>query len=376
MIHTLRAVFMSAIVTLGTSSASGMLFFYDSFNYSPSGTSLGTAGAPTWTKNGTSPDPTVQSAGGLAYPGLQISADTVSLQYDGSGINSGSGAPAATDSATLSTGINTGSVYYSLLLKVTAVQIGTGNGFGTGANPMTGSFMAGLMTSAANTAPANGTAAAPLLIRSGDGTQFSATYQLGTSKTATAADRQFYTAQSFNVNDTVFIVLKYTFDSANGDSASLFIDPTPGSVEPAPQLSVSAGVNLTLGTPAGIKSFFVRNNTVEPDALLIDELRIGDTWQDVTPMAIAGIPGDFNHNGVVDAADYVVWRNGLGTTYTQADYNAWRTHFGLIAGRGSAIGANAAVPEPATVPLLIFAATFRCLRLRRVGYKFHQLVAA
>ena len=88
------------------------------------------------------------------------------------------------------------------------------------------------MTSAATAIPANGTTAAPLLIRSGDGTQFSTTYQLGTSKTPTAADRQFYTGQSFNVNDTVFVVLKYTFDSTKGDSANLFIDPTPGSSEP------------------------------------------------------------------------------------------------------------------------------------------------
>jgi MYXO-CTERM domain-containing protein len=41
--------------------------------------------------------------------------------------------------------------------------------------------------------------------------------------------------------------------------------------------------NLNLGTPPGIKSFFVRNNSVEPDELLIDELRIGTTWEDVTP---------------------------------------------------------------------------------------------
>ena len=45
--------------------------------------------------------------------------------------------------------------------------------------------------------------------------------------------------------------------------------------------------------------------------------------------------GDYNHNGIVDAADYVVWRNGLGTTYTQADYDVWRTHFGKPPGSGS-----------------------------------------
>ena len=36
------------------------------------------------------------------------------------------------------------------------------------------------------------------------------------------------------------------------------------------------------------------------------------------------LPGDFNGDGAVDAADYVVWRMGLGTTYSQADYDVWR----------------------------------------------------
>src|SRR5262245_28749104 len=110
--------------------------FYDSFNYGPSGTSLGTAATGIWAKNGASPDPTVQNVGGLTYPGLLVSADTVSLQYDGSGVNQGSGAPAATDGTTISSGgITTGSLYYSLLMKVTAVQVGTGgNGYATGGN--------------------------------------------------------------------------------------------------------------------------------------------------------------------------------------------------------------------------------------------------
>ena len=47
-------------------------------------------------------------------------------------------------------------------------------------------------------------------------------------------------------------------------------------------------------------------------------------------------PGDYNHNGVVDAGDYVAWRKGLGTTFTQSDYGVWRAHFGQVAG-GSAI---------------------------------------
>jgi hypothetical protein len=282
--HRFRSVLVVALVAACASSASGSLIFYDSFNYGPSGTSLGTAGSPTWVKNGASPDPTVQSVGGLTFPNLQVSSDTVSLQYDGSGVNAGSGAPAATDGTTISTGITSGSVYYSLLMKVTAVQVGSGNGFATGTNLTQGSFMAGLQTIANTAAPTVGSSAAPLLIRSGDGTQFSTTYQLGTSKTATAVDRQFYTGQAFSTGangETVFVVLKYTFDSVNGDSAKMFINPIPGDPEPAAQLTVTAGAALTLNS--GIRSFFVRNNSVEPDALLIDELRIGDTWEDVTP---------------------------------------------------------------------------------------------
>jgi hypothetical protein len=64
-------------------------------------------------------------------------------------------------------------------------------------------------------------------------------------------------------------------------------------------------------------------------------------------------PGDYNQNGIVDAADYVVWRKGLGTTYTQTDYDVWRAHFGQTAGSGLGASVNAAVPEPATVALLI-----------------------
>ena len=275
----MKKIFVCLLVVGAISQSEASLLFYDSFNYS--GGSLGTVGTPTWVKNGTSADPAVQSVGGLTFPGLQVSSDTLSLQYDGSGV----GSPAATDGTTLSgQPYTSGSLYYSLLLKVTVVQTTGGNGFATGANLTSGSFMAGLQTIASSTAPAVGSTAAPLLIRSGDGTQFSSTFQLGTSKTATSADRQFYTGQSFSTGangDTVFLVLKYTFDSVNGDSASLFVNPTPGNPEPFAQLTVTTGTALTLNS--GIQSFFVRNNSVEPDTLLIDELRIGTTWGDVTP---------------------------------------------------------------------------------------------
>lgn len=64
--------------------------------------------------------------------------------------------------------------------------------------------------------------------------------------------------------------------------------------------------------------------------------------------------GDFNQNGVVDAADYATWRDGLGTLYTEADYDIWREHFGetLGGGSGGTLTTQTAVPEPTTLTLL------------------------
>lgn len=64
--------------------------------------------------------------------------------------------------------------------------------------------------------------------------------------------------------------------------------------------------------------------------------------------ASAILPGDYNHNGVVDGPDYVVWRNGLGTVYTQNDYGVWRAHFGETS--GMSIGA---VPEPESLAVVL-----------------------
>ncbi len=48
-------------------------------------------------------------------------------------------------------------------------------------------------------------------------------------------------------------------------------------------------------------------------------------------------PGDYNHNGIVDAADYVLWRKSP-STYggDPAGYTTWRSHFGQPPGSGSA----------------------------------------
>jgi hypothetical protein len=85
-----------------------------------------------------------------------------------------------------------------------------------------------------------------------------------------------------------------------------------------------------------------------------------------TPFVDA-LAGDFNGDDRVDAADYVVWRNGeQGGTFDQDDYNAWRMNFGSSAGSGSLVGS--AVPEPgALVQLLVAVASVLRIAVRRRG---------
>jgi hypothetical protein len=85
------------------------------------------------------------------------------------------------------------------------------------------------------------------------------------------------------------------------------------------------------------------------------------------------IPGDFNLDNIVDAADYVVWRK---TDGTQAGYNLWRTNFGrTVSGGSNVLSADVAVPEPAT-HLILFLGLSLIVALRRfaVCYWRHKAV--
>jgi hypothetical protein len=100
---------------------------------------------------------------------------------------------------------------------------------------------------------------------------------------------------------------------------------------------------------------------------------------DVRLVVISALLGDYNLDGAVDAADYVVWRknegttnmlpndNGLGGTIGQAHYDLWRAHFGQTGGSGAGANANAAVPEPATLIMLMFLVAGWCLRRGRAA---------
>jgi hypothetical protein len=82
------------------------------------------------------------------------------------------------------------------------------------------------------------------------------------------------------------------------------------------------------------------------------------------------IPGDYDGNGAVDATDYAVWRNGFGQigpglaadgnrdgTVDLLDYHLWQAHFGQTAAGSSTsiIESFTGVPEPTTLILMTLA---------------------
>jgi endonuclease/exonuclease/phosphatase family metal-dependent hydrolase len=85
-------------------------------------------------------------------------------------------------------------------------------------------------------------------------------------------------------------------------------------------------------------------------------------------VAAALLYGDYNQDDVVDAADYTLWRDLLGTqtslpnegpnaspgSVDADDYAVWKAHFGeMLAGGGAGTAGSAAVPEPASALLLL-----------------------
>jgi hypothetical protein len=86
----------------------------------------------------------------------------------------------------------------------------------------------------------------------------------------------------------------------------------------------------------------------------------------VIPLAPPALLGDYNDDGIVDTADYLVWREHLGDPNEDnilnrgdgangvdaADYDVWRQHYGTLYAHGRGALA-AAVPEPAALFLAI-----------------------
>jgi hypothetical protein len=102
----------------------------------------------------------------------------------------------------------------------------------------------------------------------------------------------------------------------------------------------------------------------------------------VTLVESIPLPGDYDGNGAVDAADYVVWRNTLGQMspnlaadgnrdglIDEADYGVWRAHFGQTAVGSTAGSGSYAIPEPATLGFSLAGTFAAALTIRRTNPK-------
>ena len=153
------------------------------------------------------------------------------------------------------------------------------------------------------------------------------------------------------LGDTIFV------ETPDAESITKALWVVPGAVTHAQNWTQRAntldfsvtdgGLNIALPAdqneaPVGYYMLFLVNGAGTPSVA---------EWIRATPNI--QLDGDFNHDDVVDAADYTVWRDGLGAEYTLEDYDLWKNNFGATAGAAAAAGPSLPVPEPAALALLI-----------------------
>jgi hypothetical protein len=109
----------------------------------------------------------------------------------------------------------------------------------------------------------------------------------------------------------------------------------------------------------------------------------GDTLDlEISPLSTGGSPdGDYNSDGIVDAADYVYWRKNDGT---QGGYDTWAANYGETGGSGGSAspsfvgvdftivatgsGVGSAAPEPTASILVLISGVILTLVWRRRNY--------
>jgi hypothetical protein len=168
-------------------------------------------------------------------------------------------------------------------------------------------------------------------------------------------------------------------------------EPDFGQVEVAGSAALAGGLDVKLAagfSPSTGDSFQVLTAAggITGSLTLVSApvLPIGMEWDlainpNTVVLSVVG-NGDYNGNGVVDASDYVVWRNSVGQTGSglvadgngngavdAADYDFWRSRFGKVVGAG--VGATATVPEPAACMLFMSMCLVALSRKRRSSRK-------
>ncbi len=210
--------------------------------------------------------PTI-AAGDLNIAGLYTAGGGRSAQFGG-----GPGTSARLNLSVPAAGIQSGTVYFSFALKLTDI---------TGLDS-SGQFFGGFNTAQGSQISQPNTVGERILARSVTGG-----YNIGVRQgTGPAQGNLAWGGTVFTTSDILFLVGSYTFNTGSGsdDVAQLWINPdssTFGAVSaPGGSLSSTGGADLVR-----IASFTLYDQSAaEPATGLLDNLRFGLTWADVTPV--------------------------------------------------------------------------------------------
>ena len=243
-------IHVSVLLALGLSgiNVQSALIFQDPFDYS-AGSSLGGQGG--WV-NANSGDEVTVASGNLSASGLATSSGNM-VTFGGAGYD-----PQRTFTAQNTT------LYYSFILRIT--DLGSLNTIG--------GYFAGFGQNAT-------TFGATFWAKSdGEGG-----FQLGINQRTTVANT-VWSASSQSVDSVILIVGSYVVNSGTAnDRADLWINPnasTFSGTAPAAHLSSTPGSSDL----SSIDRFFIRQDSTSatPGTVFLDELRVGSSWADVTPV--------------------------------------------------------------------------------------------
>lgn len=195
-------------------------------------------------------------------------------------------------------------------------------------------------------------------------------------------DARLQNSSNFSINLIGYSILSNSgsLQPGNSDWSSLQDQGVSGWQEAAPtanalsELIASGTQSLALSPGQSYLLGDLFDNVSGVRDLALEFILAGDTagrlGAVVYDTVSASVLGDYNGNGVVDAADYTLWRDKLGApagslanrdpsnsgVINAADYTYWKSRFGATSGAGSGALTLAAnnVPEPAALWLGVF----------------------
>ena len=238
------------------------LYFYDGFDYTANTLMNSANTGGNWGSAGVGA-PTNRSDS-LTYPGLPASTGG-KVELTGFRLgNSGSSSRLSWD-----TGTQTTNMFASFLLNV--ATIGTSE-----SNATSGNYVFQLRTGKANVVVSNNALS-------------TANFNIGIQNNGTGAivwDNNG--GNGYLAGSTYFIVFSYTNSAVDGTGTwgdQLWVNPSLGQLSPGTAQITTAGINVTstsnkvaLGIGNGVA------DTSKRSVIYLDELRVGTTWADVTPI--------------------------------------------------------------------------------------------